>query len=95
MPTSSTCASGSTKPASSAKRCPSWCANISIPGDATKADEIREQLRALGDPTRMYTGQLPLFPEIYRLEVRFSGPSAPPQIVWDCEAPPPEKLPDS
>lgn len=56
-------------------------------GDSTKADEIREQLRALGDPTRMYTGQLPLFPEIYRLEVRFDPSSDVPPIVWDCEAP--------
>src|SRR5262245_57389605 len=37
--------------------------------DATKAEEIAEQLKALGVPTRMYQGQLPLFPEIYRLEL--------------------------
>ena len=36
-----------------------------------KADEIREQLRALVDPTRVYQGQIPLFPEVYRLEVQF------------------------
>jgi len=56
-------------------------------GDVKKGEEIKEQLRALGDPTRMYTGQLPLFPEIYRLEVYFPEPAGPSPIVWDCEAP--------
>ena len=39
--------------------------------DPVKAEEIDEQLKALGDPTRMYQSQLPLFPVIYRLEIRF------------------------
>ncbi|MGH7227185.1 MAG: hypothetical protein ACRELF_28550, partial [Gemmataceae bacterium] len=39
---------------------------------AVRHDEIHEQLRTLGvPPTKRYTGQLPLFPIIYRLQVRF------------------------
>ena len=55
-----------------------------------KADEIREQLRALVDPTRAYQGQLPLFPEIYRLEVQFSDPALEP-IRWDSPVPKPHQ----
>jgi signal transduction histidine kinase len=61
-----------------------------------KRAEIREMLKVLGaPPTKIYTGQLPLFPIIYRLEVIFDddfkgrydprlnlGP-----IVWDAELP--------
>jgi signal transduction histidine kinase len=54
---------------------------------AVKREEIHEQLQSLGDPpTKMYAGQLPLFPVIYRLEVRFEDePDAP--IVWDSGLP--------
>jgi signal transduction histidine kinase len=39
---------------------------------ALKHDEIHEQLQTLGvPPTKRYSGQLPLFPIIYRLQVRF------------------------
>ena len=39
---------------------------------AVKHDEIYEQLKTLGvPPTKRYAGQLPLFPMIYRLQVRF------------------------
>jgi signal transduction histidine kinase len=55
-----------------------------------KAEEIREQLQALADPTRAYQGQLPLFPEIYRLEVHFADPSLSP-IVWDSPVPKPRQ----
>lgn len=55
--------------------------------DPVKAHEIGEQLRALGDPTRMYPDQLPLFPQIYRLEVYFPDARKSPPIAWDCEAP--------
>jgi signal transduction histidine kinase len=55
-----------------------------------KQKEILEQLTALSDPTRLYQGQLPLFPEIYRLEVRFADPSLAP-IVWDSPVPRPER----
>lgn len=67
------------------------------PGDPTraeraanKADEIREQLTALADPTRLYQGQLPMFPEIYRLEVRFADPDLDP-ITWDSPLPRPRR----
>jgi signal transduction histidine kinase len=39
-----------------------------------KAEEIEEHLKSIGNPpTKMYPGQLPLFPIIYSLEVRFVG----------------------
>jgi signal transduction histidine kinase len=38
-----------------------------------KREEIKEQLRAMVEPTRMYAGQLPLFPNVYSLEVEFAG----------------------
>jgi signal transduction histidine kinase len=57
---------------------------------AVEQESIREHLKALGvPPTKMYAGQLPLFPMIYRLQVSFhdspDGPLAP--IVWDSEIP--------
>jgi signal transduction histidine kinase len=57
---------------------------------AVERENIREHLASLGNPpTKMYAGQLPLFPVIYRLQVRFDGvldgPVAP--IIWDSELP--------
>ncbi|MFO0929846.1 MAG: HAMP domain-containing sensor histidine kinase [Gemmataceae bacterium] len=41
---------------------------------AVKREEIYQHLRALGEPpTKMYPGGLPLFPIVYRLEVRFDA----------------------
>jgi signal transduction histidine kinase len=59
-------------------------------GVAIDRENIRTHLEALGNPpTKMYAGQLPLFPVIYRLQVRFDGapdgPLAP--ITWDSEFP--------
>jgi signal transduction histidine kinase len=63
---------------------------------AVSREAISEHLQALGDPpTKMYTGQLILFPTIYRLEVHFGDPKkfedednkAEPPIVWDSELP--------
>ena len=60
----------------------------------TKRDEIEEHIRAMTEPTRIYSAQMPLFPEIYRLEVSFgdvlmpSGESVPP-ILWDSPKPRP------
>jgi signal transduction histidine kinase len=51
-----------------------------------KAAKIQEHMRALGNPpTKMYLGQLPLFPVIYRLELTFErGPTvAALPIVWE------------
>jgi signal transduction histidine kinase len=69
---------------------------------AVKREEIREHLRALGDPpTKMYAGKLPLFPIIYCLQVHFDrdpdlqlhfdeDPESPrigDPITWDSELP--------
>jgi signal transduction histidine kinase len=54
---------------------------------ATRREEIREHLQALGTPaTKLYPGQLPLFPIIYRIEVRFLDEPDDP-IVWDSQLP--------
>ena len=55
-----------------------------------KAEEIAEQVRVMADPIRQYQGQLPLFPEIYRIEVQFPGrPESLAPIVWDSPVPRP------
>jgi signal transduction histidine kinase len=59
-------------------------ANVKV---AVKREEISEHLQALANPpTKMFPSQLPLFPIIYRLEVRFDEKRYPP-IVWDSELP--------
>jgi len=40
----------------------------------TKYDEIEAHLNALAEPTRKYSGKLPLFPEPYRIGVEYGGP---------------------
>jgi signal transduction histidine kinase len=48
----------------------------SMPDDdrfKTKYDEIESHLAALAEPTRMYSGKLPLFPELYYLGVAYPG----------------------
>jgi signal transduction histidine kinase len=47
-----------------------------------KRDEITEHIRAMTEPIRVYSSQLPLFPEIYKLEVEFYGLDAAP-IRWE------------
>jgi signal transduction histidine kinase len=50
--------------------------------------QILVHLRALGEPvTKMYAGQLPLFPVIYRLEVHFAPALHLEPISWDSELP--------
>jgi signal transduction histidine kinase len=49
-------------------------------------DSIREHLAALGEVTRDYQTQLPLFPVIYGLEVRFY-PEGEAPIRWDSRLP--------
>ena len=44
----------------------------------------------MADPTRIYQGQLPLFPEVYQLAVHFRDPSIP-AIVWDSPVPRPRQ----
>ena len=67
-----------------------------IGGHEQKRDEIEEMLRAMAaPPTKIYPGQLPLFPMIYRLEVGFddSVQKEFPKvlsfeaIVWDSDQP--------
>lgn len=57
-----------------------------------KAQEIGQQLKAMADPIRLYQGQLPSFPEVYRLEVYFPdrGDNFP-SIVWDSPMPHPKQ----
>jgi signal transduction histidine kinase len=50
------------------------------------AEKIEEHLKSLGEPTKMYQGQLILFPTIYRMEVRFDDAGLRP-IAWDSELP--------
>lgn len=53
-----------------------------------KREEIQEFLKALGNPpTRLYRGQLPLFPLIYRLSVRFDPRYQLTPIDWDSQLP--------
>lgn len=56
-----------------------------------KRQELEVQLQSLADPTRMYGGQLPLFPTIYRMELVFpSNRDAPLEpIVWESKVPRP------
>jgi signal transduction histidine kinase len=57
----------------------------------SKAEEVGIQLKALVDPMRVYQGQLPVFPEIYKLEVRFlDRPEDVVPIVWKSAVPPPQ-----
>src|SRR5262249_8724548 len=48
--------------------------------------KIHEQLKALGDVTKMYQGYLPLFPAVYRLEMEFDPPQ-PHYLCWDSGVP--------
>lgn len=49
---------------------------------------IEEHLSSLGEViTRMYSSQLPLFPTIYRVEIRFGQEHKTAPIVWDSQVP--------
>jgi signal transduction histidine kinase len=39
----------------------------------TKHDEIESHLNALAEPTRKYSGKLPLYPELYRIGIEYGG----------------------
>src|SRR4051812_30371701 len=56
-----------------------------------KAEEIGQQLRAMVDPVRLYQGQLPGFPEVYRVQV--SPPDSPDVVwvAWDSPVPRPQQ----
>jgi signal transduction histidine kinase len=51
-----------------------------------KAEEIAVHLAALGTPTRIYASQLPLFPNVYRLQVCFADQPESKWITWDSRA---------
>jgi signal transduction histidine kinase len=55
-----------------------------------RAEEIHEQLAAMTDPTRINQGFLPVFPEIYRIELHFNEAGLAP-IIWDSPAPRPRQ----
>jgi len=68
---------------------------------STRLQEIQDQLKALVNPTRVYGGQLPLFPTIFRLELDFpvvarsgdpatTGPALAP-IIWESGIPRPRE----
>jgi signal transduction histidine kinase len=62
----------------------------------TKKAELLEHVRALVEPTRSYVNQLPLFPEIYRIEidiapVRESPARAAERVVWENTVPRPAR----
>jgi hypothetical protein len=59
------------------------------PQQVLKAEKIQEHLRAMGEPTKTYAGQLPAFPVVYRLELFLSIDRAGPplSIVWDSNQP--------
>jgi signal transduction histidine kinase len=53
-----------------------------------KSEVIEEHLKSIGNPpTKMYPNQLPLFPVVYSLEVRFVDEPTSPPIVWDSQLP--------
>jgi signal transduction histidine kinase len=57
-----------------------------------RREDVQEHLRGLGNPpTKIYSGQLPLFPIIYGIEVQFSDPDLPEglqqPVVWDSQLP--------
>ena len=54
-----------------------------------QAGAIEENLRSLGDPpSKMYPGQLPLFPIIYRMVLVFDRVGKEPDVIaWDSELP--------
>jgi signal transduction histidine kinase len=59
-----------------------------------KRAEIEEHIRALIEPTRAYAGQLPLFAEVFKIEVDFRAVNPPPgrdvkPISWESPRPKP------
>src|SRR4051794_39286819 len=54
------------------------------------ADEIREQMRVMTPPPRVYQGYLPLFPDVYLLEARFADRGWDP-ITWESPVPRPRQ----
>lgn len=49
-------------------------------------DKVREHLHTMGNATLEHQGYLPLFPTVYRLEMRFTPPR-PHELFWDSQLP--------
>src|ERR1700756_3378990 len=58
---------------------------------AARSAELHDQLTALADPLRIYPSELPLFPNLYRMELQFvtDRPGSPPPIIWQPQIPRP------
>jgi signal transduction histidine kinase len=72
----------------------SWASEGGRAGDEAQAldwqEKIRAFLKALGEPTKQYQGQLPFFPVIYRIEVEFldgASLNLPSTLAWDSGLP--------
>jgi signal transduction histidine kinase len=54
-----------------------------------KVEKMQEHLRSMGDPTKMFAGQLPGFPVIYRLQLFLvtDPATAPLAVTWDSDQP--------
>jgi signal transduction histidine kinase len=53
-----------------------------------KTEKIEEHLQSLGNPsTKMYPGQLPLFPFFYSIQVRLVGEPESSWLTWDSRLP--------
>jgi signal transduction histidine kinase len=57
----------------------------------TEEQQIAEQLRSLCKPTKIYQGQLPLFPTIYRVELDFPEQPSLGPIIWESGIPRPRQ----
>jgi signal transduction histidine kinase len=59
--------------------------------EPARSQELRDQLTALADPLRIYASELPLFPNLYRMELQFvtDRPGSPPPIIWESQIPRP------
>lgn len=56
------------------------------PGAWAVGGPLHQHLAALAEAPRLYQGLLPLFPVVYRLEVRWQPPIFP-SVVWDARLP--------
>lgn len=50
-------------------------------------EKILEHLRSMGEPAKMYSGQLPLFPNIYSVDIRFNKKLHLEPITWSSKIP--------
>jgi signal transduction histidine kinase len=60
------------------------------PAVDNKREQIAELLKCLAEPTRSYQGYLPLFPDVFALEVSFPGTDWAP-VAWESPVPRPRR----